>query len=280
MFNKVWVKSLLVLLLILFLGLPTTGSADMGMGYGPYPRWGFPSMHAWYHGEDKGPAFGYWGDLSEEDIQKLEKERATFFEATKNLKTKIYQKRLELYSEMAKENPDAGKAAKLQTEISGLKAEFDQKDLEHLLNMKKIVPDIGRGYGGGYGMMGPGMMHHGMMGPWGAMGPGGYGMGPGMMGPEMMGPGMMYRGWGTGMNSSESEREIPPNMSRQMGSLEEKDAAKILDNYVRSTRNPNLKAGMIEDKGSSFKAQIITRDNSLVEEILIDKRTGYMRPAY
>jgi hypothetical protein len=54
-------------------------------------------------------------------------------------------------------------------------------------------PYCGQNLGqGGYGMMGPGMMHGGYgMGP-GMMG-GGYGMGPGMMrggmGPGMMGPG-------------------------------------------------------------------------------------------
>jgi zinc resistance-associated protein len=297
MFKKVFVKTLLLLAATVFLGSPASGLADSGMGYGPYPGWGHRSMHAWHHGEDDGPGFGCWGDLSKEDIQKLEKERADFFEATKNLRGKIYQKRLELKSELAKESPDAKKAAELQTEISGLKAEFDQKRLNHFLNLRKISPDIGRGFGGRHGMMGPGYgmgpgmmgpgygMGPGMMGPGYGMGPGmmgpGYGMGPGMMGPGWgMGPGMMGPGWGMGMNPSWSDRENPQHMSRHMGPLEKKDAAEIVDNYIQSTRNPNLKVGKIEDSGNAFKAQIVTKDNSLVEEVLIDKRSGYMRPAY
>ena len=253
MFKKIWVISLLMLFLTVFLGFPASGLADSGMGYGPYPGWGHHRMHAWHHGEDDGPGFGCWGDLSKEDIQKMEKERADFFEATKNLRGKIYQKRLELKSELAKENPDAKKAAELQTEISGLKAEFDQKRLNHFLNLRKISPDIGRGFGGGHGMMGPG-----------------YGMGPGMMGP----------GWGRGMNPSWSDRDNPQQLGRHTGPLEETDAREIVENYIQSTRNPNLKAGKIEDSGNAFKVQIVTKDNSLVEEVLIDKRSGYMRPAY
>lgn len=177
------VKKVFLIALFALVGFSAQAIAERGMGYGPYPRWGHQPMHAWHHGGDEGPGFGYCGDLSKEDIQKLEKERADFFEGTKDLRAKIYQKRLELKSELAKENPDAKKAAELQTEISGLKAEFDQKRLNHFLNMRKISPDMGRGFGGGYGMMGPGMMHGGGygMGP-GMMG-GGYGMGPGMMGP-------------------------------------------------------------------------------------------------
>jgi Spy/CpxP family protein refolding chaperone len=303
MFKKIWVKSLLILFLMVFLGFPASGSADSGMGYGPYPGRGHHRMHAWHHGDDDGPGFGYWGDLSKEDIQKLEKERAGYFEATINLRTKIYQKRLQLKNELAKENPDVKKAAGLQTEISALNAEFDQKRLNHFLNMRKINPDMGRGFGGGYGMMGPGRMHRGMMEPW-AMGPGGYGgrycpnlpygsfrggygMGPGRMPPGYSmgpgyesGPGMMGPGWGRGMNRSWSGNDDQQQAGRHMGPLEEKDAEEIVENYIRSTRNPNLKAGKIEDSGNVFKAQIVTKDNSLVEEVLIDKRSGYMRPAY
>jgi hypothetical protein len=91
---------------------------------------------------------------------------------------------------------------------------------------------------------------------------------------------MMGPGWGMGMNPSWSDRENPQHMNRHMGPLEKEDAAEIVENYIQSTRNPNLKAGKIEDTGNAFKAQIVTKDNSLVEEVLIDKRSGYMRPAY
>ena len=165
------VKKVFLIALFALVGFSAQAIAERGMGYGPYPRWGHHPMHAWHHGKNDGPGFGCWGDLSQEDTQKLEKERADFFEATKNLRANIYQKRLELRSELAKENPDAKKAAELQTEISGLRAEFDQKRLNHFLNLRKITPDIGRGFSDGYGMMGPGRMHRGMMEPC-IMGPG------------------------------------------------------------------------------------------------------------
>ena len=83
-----------------------------------------------------------------------------------------------------------------------------------------------------------------------------------------------------GMNPSWSDGDNPQQSRRHMRPLAEKDAVQIVENYIQSTRNPNLKAGKIEDTGDAFKAQIVTKDNSLVEEVLIDKRSGDMRPAY
>jgi hypothetical protein len=123
------------------------------------------------------------------------------------------------------------------------------------------------GYGMGPGMMGPGygmgpgMMGHGMMGG-GMMG---RGMGPGMMGPGMMGPG--YPGYG-------------PQYQQPQKPLEEKDAKAMVENYIQSTRNPNLKLGEIKDMGYAFEAEILTKDNSLADKIIVDKNTGWMRSAY
>ena len=115
MLNNVWIKRLFVLSTVVFLGFFVPRLANSGMEYRPYSRWGHHPMRAWHHAAQEGCGFGYWGDLGEEDIQKLEKERTDFFEATKNLRANIYQKRLELRSELAKENPDAKKAAELQS---------------------------------------------------------------------------------------------------------------------------------------------------------------------
>jgi hypothetical protein len=284
------IKKILMIAIIVMLGFSGRAFADPGMGYGHYYGWGH-AMHQMHHGGYGGTGFGYRGELSEEDALKLEKERADFFEATKDLRSNLYQKGLELRSELAKESPDAKQAAALQKEISELKAELGQKRLAHFFNIRNINPDIGRSPRGGYDRMGPGMMHRGMMEPW-AMGPGGYGgryypdcpygnsrggygMGPGMMGPGMMDPG---RGWG--MNPYGADRDDPQQTGRHKGPLEQKDAEKIVESYIQSTRNPNLKLGKIEDSGNAFRAQIVTRENSLVEEVLIDKESGYMRPAY
>jgi hypothetical protein len=163
-------------------------SADRGMGYG---------HHGWMHGVNPGWGGGSFGDLNEDDIKKMDEERRNFFEATKALRQQVYQKRLALASELAKQIPDAVKAAALLKEISDVKAQLAQKHLDHFLRIRKINPDFGMGFSGsgwmGPGMMGPGMMHPGMMGMhgyghWGRYDcpyndRGGYGMRPGMMGP-------------------------------------------------------------------------------------------------
>jgi hypothetical protein len=92
------------------------------------------------------------------------------------------------------------------------------------------------------------------------LGPGGgYSMGPGMMGPRY-GYGPQYQ---------------PPQKP-----LEEKDAKGMLENYLRSTRNPNLKLGKIEDKGPYFEAEILTKEGSLADKLAVDKNTGWMRSIY
>ncbi len=289
------IKKLIMLTIMVMIGFTGRAFADPGMGYGRHYGWGYP-MHGMHHSGYGDPGFGYRGEWSEEDARKLDQERLNFFEATKDLRSKLYQKGLELRSELAKESPDVNRATALQKEISELKAELGQKRLNHFLNLRKISPEIGRSFGGGPGMMGPGMMGPGMMGFGGYGGRyypdcpydtprGGYGMGPGMMGPGMMGPGMMGPGmmgpgWGSGMNPYGYDRGDQLQSGRQMGPLEKKDAEKIAENYIQATRNPNLKLGKIEDSGDAFKAQIVTKDNSLVEEVLIDKDSGYMRPAY
>lgn len=137
---------------------------------------------------------------------------------------------------------------------------------------------------GGYGM-GPGMMGRGM-GP-GRMGRGygyGYGMGPGMMGPGYgygMGPGMMGPGYGRGygMGPGYGYQAGPP-YQQPPKPMEEKDAKALLENYLTTNRNPNLKLGKIEDRGNAFEAEILTKNGSLVDKILVDKATGWMRSAY
>jgi hypothetical protein len=88
----------------------------------------------------------------------------------------------------------------------------------------------------------------------------GYGMGPGMMGPGYQGYGPQYRG-----------SQCP---------LKEKDVKAMLEQYVQSTRNPNLKVGKITEKDAFFEGEILTKNNSLVDKILVDKNTGWMRSEY
>jgi hypothetical protein len=104
--------------------------------------------------------------------------------------------------------------------------------------------------------MGPGMMGRGY---------GSYGMGPGMMGPgysygPQHGYGRQYQQPSKPLNREQVEQEV--------------------ENYLRSTRNPNLKIGKIEQKGNDYEVDIETKDGSLVDKILVNKDTGWMRSTY
>jgi len=110
-----------------------------------------------------------------------------------------------------------------------------------------------------------------------AQGPGWWGMGPGMMGGYGMGPGMM---WGPGYGPQQYPQQQYQQYQQPQKPLEEKDAREIAENYLRNMRNPNLKLGKMKDAGSAFEAEVVTKDNSLVDKVLIDKATGWMRSAY
>jgi hypothetical protein len=138
---------------------------------------------------------------------------------------------------------------------------------------------MGPGYGPGYGM-GPGMMGPGY-GP-------GYGMGPGMMGPGYgpgygMGPGMMGPGYGPGYGygmPGYGPHQYGPQYQQRQKPLDKEDAKAIMESYLHSTRNPNLKLGKITEKGNAYEAEIMTKDGSLVDKIMVDKYTGWMRSIY
>jgi zinc resistance-associated protein len=168
---------LLVLAIVGIVGFSAPSFAGWGRGGGG----NCPMAGAGY---GPGGGAGPWGggaDLTDEEIAALQKERNAFFEQTRDLRDKIYQKGLELRAEMAKQNPDAKKAAELQKEVSGLQGELDQKRLDQRLKMQKENPKLyGKGFGRG---MGPG---HGM-GPGYGRGPG-SGMGMGMGGGCGRGP--------------------------------------------------------------------------------------------
>jgi len=104
---------------------------------------------------------------------------------------------------------------------------------------------IRMGHGYGYSR-GPGRMGRGMMGGYG------YGKGPGY--------GAQYRAGGK--------------------SIDLKEAKAMMSDYLKSSRNPNLKLGKIKDTGNAFEADIRTKNNALVDRIIIDKSTGYTRSTY
>lgn len=150
-------KILVVLTVFTVMGFGGYAFAGGGMMYDRHHAgWDRPGSE-WQDGGYGCPGYGGYmmGNLSDEDIQKMDEQREAFFKSTEDLRQNIYQKSLALESEFAKKNPDAKNAANLQKEISDLRAQIDQKRVAHMIEMKKINPGLGSGY------MGPGMMGYG-----------------------------------------------------------------------------------------------------------------------
>lgn len=104
------------------------------------------------------------------------------------------------------------------------------------------------------------------MGPMGAW----FGMGPGVMGRGVMGPMMMGAGYPS----------FGPGHAPLIKSLEEKDVKAMMESYIQATRNPNLKLGKIQDKDAYFEVEILTKNNALVDKIMVDKQTAWTRSMY
>jgi len=142
-------KTLIVLALVAIMGIGTTAFAGKGKGNARYAQSGQYGCDGSGYGRGYGNP-GFMGNLSEEEIAKLNEERSAFSKATQDLRQNIYQKRLELNSELAKKNPDPKKAAALQKELSGLKGQLDQKRTEQRIRMNKINPGFGGHMGQGF----------------------------------------------------------------------------------------------------------------------------------
>ena len=144
------------------IGIGTYAFGHMGEGYGNYGSMhGGPGMHQGYYGE---PSYDYRPDLKNEDIKALDEERSAFLKATDSIRQNLYSKELELRSELYKENPDVSKAGALQKEISELESELDQKRIDHMIKVRKIDPDAGRGFAAMGPMMGYGGQYPGSCG--------------------------------------------------------------------------------------------------------------------
>jgi Spy/CpxP family protein refolding chaperone len=107
-------------------------------------------------GHGRGFHRGY-ANLTDEQRAKIDAAREKFFDETRSLRRDIDDQAYALRKEMTSDNPDSGKAAQLQKQLSKLQAEFDQKRVQHQLEMRKLWPEKfrdrcwGCGYGHGYG---------------------------------------------------------------------------------------------------------------------------------
>ncbi len=127
---------------------------------------------------------------------------------------------------------------------------------------------------GGSGMMGgnsPGSMM------------GGNGHGPGMMGGN--GPGWMHA---RGSDSNFGPQNCPGFQSGRMGmgpfsqqgklNLSTDDVKKRFEGWLTWQGNPRLKVGEVKEKDvETIEADIVTKDNSLVQRFAVDRHTGAYR---
>jgi hypothetical protein len=154
-------RGIIVLAVVAIFGITNLALAGWGRGYGHMMGrgdWGPGYNNRDGYGSGQG---GYYSNLSDEEIARLDQQRSEFFKATENIRQKLYEKELALRSELAKENADTSKASKLQSEISKLQSDLDQKRLDFEIQARKSVPNYDRSsrrYGPmmGYGPRGGG----------------------------------------------------------------------------------------------------------------------------
>ena len=84
---------------------------------------------------------GYDRNLSDATVKKLNAEQESFIKSTEALRHTIYEKELYLKAELVKRQPDPVTALGFQEEISEARGQFEQKMIEHLIQMKSINLD-------------------------------------------------------------------------------------------------------------------------------------------
>lgn len=88
--------------------------------------------------------------------------------------------------------------------------------------------------------------------------------------------GMMGSGYGCPMMGN----QINQDLHATMAPIAKEQAVTIVQDYVQSLGNPNLKLGRVKESDTGFEIEIVTKDDSLVVKILVDKRTGLTQPIY
>lgn len=154
-------KVIIIVAIIGLVGYAATSFAGWGHGWGRGGGGGYCNGPGSGWSQKGYGGSGYQGNMSDEQIEKFNTERQTFLNDTSDLRQSIYQKQLELRSELAKQNPDAKKAVEIQKEISELESQLSQKRIEHRLKMQKENPEFFSGRGYGYGGRGMGRGFHG-----------------------------------------------------------------------------------------------------------------------
>lgn len=131
------------------------------IGIFAYPAFSDGRGRSWGHHmmgySDREYGFGHmhsrgYGNLNDEERAKLEDLDRTYYQQTEGIRNQIMNKSEELDALMDAQNPDPERVKALQREISDLRAELDQKELNYELETRKIDPDqrFGSGFGRGY----------------------------------------------------------------------------------------------------------------------------------
>jgi len=97
------------------------------------------------HSMQMGQGMGMMGmaNLTPDQLKLFQAEKAALIKETETLRQSLYQKSLELRSELAKANADPKKAGAIQKDISAIQTKLDQKRLDHMLKLNKIKPGLG-----------------------------------------------------------------------------------------------------------------------------------------
>jgi Spy/CpxP family protein refolding chaperone len=141
------------LVAVAVIALGTNAISGQGMGYMDDEQ---GSRGYGHHRRGGGCEYGPMNrNLTPEQQKQMDAQRRAFFDATRKERQNLNAKQLELRAEMAKSEPDIKRASALQKEVSILQANLDQERLEHIMAMRKINPDAGRGFF----MQGRGMGH-------------------------------------------------------------------------------------------------------------------------
>ena len=99
------------------------------------------------------------------------------------------------------------------------------------------------------------------------------------MGSKMMGPGG-HQPYAMGPSMMSPSDENGSQLHQKRLSLDNQAAERIFKDYLKSKNDPNLKLGKITDQGYFYEAALLTKDNSLVDELILDKNTGLIHSAY
>ncbi len=121
------------------------GPGMMGNGYGNSYGNTFGMMNQGNQNYGRNMGNNAYGALSRQDTARLQQARSNFEQNTRLLRSDIQNKQVALKSALSKTEPDAARISRLQSEISQLRAEYDQKALALELETRRILPNGGAG---------------------------------------------------------------------------------------------------------------------------------------